>query len=219
VPYSMEKITHESLEDKAYRIIKNMILEREVAPGDRLKIADLAQALDVSRSLVRNSLAMLAKDGLVEFFRRGIFVKQVTRKEMQDLYELRKLIESFALQKGLEAMNDDEIAAIREQYEKAAEELNKNSLKGCYQLDISLHQLLVDSSRNSHLIKMFSTCQALMKLVILSDFNRTMNVEQSLEEHRQIIEALDRRDLAAASLALTSHLDESERRVLDIFPQ
>lgn len=216
---SMEKVNHENLGDKVYRLIKDKILEREVGPGQRLRISELAQALEVSPSLVRNALTLLAKDGLVEFFRRGIHVRRISRKEMQDLYELRRLLEVFALQKGLSIMTDEDIAAIKRQYEEAVEERLSGGVQGCYRLDITLHQLLVDSSQNSHLIKMFSTCQALMSLVILSDFDRTHNVDQSLEEHGEIIETLLNRDLAKAIQALNTHLDKAEKRVLDLFPE
>ena len=218
MPVSIEKVSHENLGDKVYRIIKNKILQREVLPGDRLNITELAQALDVSRSLVRNALTLLANDGLVDFFRRGIFVKRISRKEMQDIYELRKLIESFSLKKGLAAMSDQAIRNIKRQYEQAARDLKKGNLQTCFQLDVDLHQLLVDSSQNSHLIKMFSTCQALMKLVILSDFEHTFNVEQSLAEHKEIIDSLERRDLASAEQVLLSHFENSEKRILNYFP-
>jgi DNA-binding GntR family transcriptional regulator len=219
VSVSVEKVSHENLGDKVYRIIKDMILEREVEPGDRLNIAELALALDVSRSLVRNALTLLAKDGLVEFFRRGIFVRQITRKEMQDLYELRKLVECFALEKGLAAMELKEIKHIQGLYEEAVSQRERGNMQGCYRLDITLHQLLVNSCLNDQLIKMFSTCQALMRLVILSDFDRIQNVEQSLEEHRRIIEALAAHNLAGAVSALTRHLEQAEKRVMHIFPE
>ena len=219
MPLKVEKVSHENLGDKVYRIIKDMILKREVRPGDRLNIAELASALDVSRSLVRNALTLLAKDDLVEFFRRGIFVRQITRKEMQDLYELRGLVEVFALRKGMANLRAEIAAKLMEQLETAVEQLGRGNMQGCYELDMALHQTLVNASRNHQLIKMFSSCQDLMMLVILSDFDRIGNVDRSLEEHRSIIQALARGDAKAAAAALKHHLTESEKRVLDIFPE
>ncbi len=219
MPLRMKKVSHENLGDKVYRIIKDKILEREVGPGDRLNIAELALALDVSRSLVRNALTLLAKDGLVEFFRRGIFVRRITRKEMLDLYELRRLVEVFSLQKGLDDLGPEAVGRLRRLYEQAELERASGNTQGCYLLDIALHQTFVDSSGNGQLIKMFAACQDLMKLVILSDFDHSGNVEQSMLEHLRIIDAVAAHDLAGAASALTHHLEEAEKRVMHLFPE
>lgn len=101
-------------EERATAIIRNAILSGIFEPGRRLPQDELAGLLNVSRMPIRSALRQLESEGLVEFHaHRGATVKVLTPEEVMDLYEMRILVETFALRKTVRTIDDDALADLR----------------------------------------------------------------------------------------------------------
>lgn len=101
-------------EERATAIVRNAILSGVFEPGRRLPQDKLAGLLDVSRMPIRSALRQLESEGLVEFHaHRGATVKVLTPEEIVDLYEMRILVETFALRKTVRAIDDEALADLR----------------------------------------------------------------------------------------------------------
>jgi DNA-binding GntR family transcriptional regulator len=107
--------------DMTYEVIREGILKGILAPGERLRQDQLADAIGVSRIPVRSALLQLESEGLVTFHPyRGAVVNKLTVDEMREIYELRTLLESHALRKAMGAMTPERVAHL----EQLARELN-----------------------------------------------------------------------------------------------
>lgn len=101
------------LKQRAYEHIRAKVLAREVAVGDRLSDVALATELGISRTPVREAIGQLASEGLVELVPRfGAFIRMPDRRDVQELYELRELLETFAVSKAVERMSEKDIAEL-----------------------------------------------------------------------------------------------------------
>jgi DNA-binding GntR family transcriptional regulator len=106
---------YRSIGDMVYDVLREAILSGAFAPGEHLRQEALATAIGVSRLPVRAALVRLDAEGLVEFHpRRGAVVQTLTHSEITEIYELRSLLETYALRKSMTTMTPERVARLRE---------------------------------------------------------------------------------------------------------
>lgn len=98
-----------------YEVLKDAILSGALAPGEKLRQESLAEAIGVSRLPVRSALIQLEADGLVLFHeRRGAVVTTLSEAQVREIYELRTVLEGFALREAIRTMTPERLARLRE---------------------------------------------------------------------------------------------------------
>lgn len=118
---SDEPATFPTVSDMVYEIIRDGILQGTFAPGERLRQDELAEAIGVSRIPVRSALMQLDAEGMITFHSyRGALVADIGIDDMREIYELRALVEPYALRKAMRAMTPERLAHL----EQLAQELN-----------------------------------------------------------------------------------------------
>lgn len=106
---------YRSIGDMVYEVLREAVLSGAFSPGERLRQEALATAIGVSRLPVRAALVRLEAEGLVEFHpRRGYVVQSLTHREIAEIYELRGLLETYALRKSMATMTPERVARLRE---------------------------------------------------------------------------------------------------------
>ena len=96
----MERRPIKTIRNQVYQILKDDICEGRFAPGQWLQENELAERLCVSRSPIREALRQLASDGLVvEIPNKGVFVKEFTTRDIEEIFDLRVLLEDYAISK------------------------------------------------------------------------------------------------------------------------
>lgn len=104
---------YRTAEEQATSVIRNAIAAGIFKPGERLPQDRLAKLLDVSRMPIRSSLRQLESEGLVELHaHRGATVRSLSPEEISDLYELRILVETFALRKTVRSINEEQLEEL-----------------------------------------------------------------------------------------------------------
>ena len=210
-------ISHVSLSDKTYDLLKEMIVRWQLQPGQRLIDAEIALQFGVSRSLMRNALTTLANEGLVRVSRRGFYVMEFSQQDVRDLLELRRLLEISALEAAIESTTDDEIGEIEARLAEAQTLLEAGDLEKFYALDVETHRMIIDKGRNNYTKKVFANLATILRMIIRSDFNKHPKISEALQEHRAIFEAWKRHDVKAAKAALERHLARAKERVMENF--
>jgi DNA-binding GntR family transcriptional regulator len=213
----MRKVPHKTLGEKVYQILKERIIRWELEPGERLKDREIAAALGVSPSLVRNAFVPLEKEDLITISRKGVYVTELTRKLVKEIFEVRILIESYALESAFDKITQKDLEDLEERIGQAERELEAGRLEACFDLDIVLHQLSINRCANSVIKKIFSNFRNMFGIIRRSDRGRVANVAKSFGEHRRIFEAIKRRDLENAKKNLAFHLSDAMNRVLENF--
>lgn len=212
-----EKVSVKNMSDEVYEILKRKILRWELTEGQRLKDKEIAEGLGVSRSLVRNVFPVLEKEGLVKISRKGVYVAQFTKKEIQEIFEVRRLLESFALESAIGSITSEEIEKIDKKIQRAECALKDEKFEEALDLDFGLHELMIKKCNNSHINKIYSTYQNIIKIIAFSNFNNMEDILQAFKEHCRLIEAIKKRDLLKGKKALQAHLLSAMHRVLKNF--
>ena len=136
---------HENLDQKAYHLIKRMITERRLLPGDKIPQEKLARELGISRTPLVSALKYLEKEKLVEAKpRRGFFVRLFTKQEMVYIFELREVLEGLAARRAAQHIEDHQIQILRGFFRQFDAQRPITDLKAYSQEDRRFHHFVTE---------------------------------------------------------------------------
>jgi len=214
----MNAIRHVTLRERIYEEIVRMIVSGELPSGAPLDEKALTEMLQVSRTPFREALGTLAKEGLIEIKPyRGFFVRSFSRKETNDLYELRKTLECMAVELAVPHMSDVHIAQFERLLDEAVAALKRGDMVTYGQRDRAFHETIAELSGNAALI------ETLSRLALQVQIGRTI-ANQSREfakraatERDEILTAFRKRDIKKASALMRAHISDVQTAVLERF--
>lgn len=221
-----------TLKQHVCQIIREKLLSGAVKPGSRLSDDLLARELGISRSPVREALGQLASEGLIEQRpRAGAFVKQLDRREVEELYEIREALERYAVRKAAAGIRAESLAQLRRlcremrsfvrQHPKCGTKIALAELRRRISSnDLAFHSLILEAAENRQMTKLVTDFKILMQIFVHfvpakhDDFQGLIN---TYRYHRRITQALHKRDAKTAAVWMVRHIRAAKRRVLADF--
>lgn len=200
-----------------YGSIKWMILVGQLGPGRKLVHEELAEALKVSRTPVREALERLYQEGLVTRLpRRGFYVIGITRDEAFGLYGAREALELFALQTTLDRGPLERSAlAMLESYAARYEGfINTRALTERVLTDVLFHLKLAELSGNRYIVQILAQTFERLALKRRHEGYRYDRSKRAAAEHRKLLDALARHDKRAATQVLRKHVQSARDALL-----
>lgn len=200
---------------KAYDFIYQQILSGTKELGSPISEVEIATALEMSRSPVREALKLLEMQGIIVHYQnRGTFVTDMSRKDISEIFQLRRMLELESLENACKYMDD----SVLEELKKNIENLNENSTaQEYYTANTALHQAIVNYSGNSRLVKFYETLSMQIALVNRLSAKLPRHFQESREKHLAIVNALMERDLEKASELLRNHLEEVRDKTMMLY--
>jgi DNA-binding GntR family transcriptional regulator len=204
-----------TVKDQVYHIIKMRIIEQFYKPGQWLQENDVAAQLKVSRSPVRAALKALVHDGLViELPNKGVFVREFTHQDIRDIFDMRTMMESYAISCSPKNMDD----AIAETLSALAGQLTdanqKDDLKRYIRLDTQLHDKIIELGGNALLCSTYTQLRSMLqpfRVYSLLDKNR---FDDSVKEHCNIIQYICSGDIKKAVKWNKQHLSLAQETIV-----
>jgi DNA-binding GntR family transcriptional regulator len=204
-----------ALKDWAYDAIKESILNLRVSPGVQLHIEDLADQMGISRTPIREALLRLESEGLVRAVPRvGFFVTEITRRDLEELFELRALLEGHATERATSFLTEEDLAHIDRLLETSVSAVEREDLDKFLETEIALHTLLIERAPNRQLVAMMESLQDLTHRERILSLESLENVRESCVEHQRIVEALHQRDGELAGRLMREHICAVRDRML-----
>lgn len=201
--------SHRPLREIVYEELRNLILTGKIKPGTRMMEIELAEDMGVSRTPIREAIRKLEKEGLVVIEpRKGAYASEVSVKDMEDILEVRANLEGLAAYLAAERMTEAEKKALDEIREKFRQAVDEGNMAEMISNDTKFHHMIVESSRNNHLIHMVEQLQELVlrfRYIYYKDFKRA---EDMLPEHKSIYEEIVNGNGANARFAAFNHIDK-----------
>ena len=149
-------MSERNLNNIVYQKIKQMMLNYEITPGQRLTFVDLAEKLGVSRTPVNNALSLLSKEGFLDFTpNQGYTVHQITKEEADQLYEVREILEVGALEKAILHLTPVKIKELEKRESLFKQSVDEKQNRGRFFLDQEFHAYIVEMSENHYLAEYF----------------------------------------------------------------
>jgi DNA-binding GntR family transcriptional regulator len=209
VPAPLAILNRTSLRDQTVIVLREMVVDGVLAPGDRINEVELAAQLGISRGPLREAIQRLAAEDLLEFRQnRGVFVRTVTLDDVRQMYEVRLVIEVRAAMLAATKATPEEIARLQDLVTAAEEVLQLNS-SGPYPSDLDLHMLILELSNNSYLQRIGSDLEMQLQIARMKSGSFHERAREALMEHQLIIAAIANRDVEAAAQAMADHLQKS----------
>ena len=207
-----------SLYEQVYSALRSGILAGEFAPGSRLIETQLTEWLNVSRTPLREALRQLQKEGLVKADTSGLQVATISATDARELYDCRLVLEKLAVTGACEQASKQQLKAL-EQYVVQAEardpqDSDPKTLVQLLELDYQFHHLIAESSGNRRLVSLLDQLFDAMALLRIQTLRQNPDVLEIRLEHRQVYEAIARKDAATATKTIQLHLLASKARVV-----
>jgi DNA-binding GntR family transcriptional regulator len=204
-----------NLEDQVYKIIKDKIIWHEIKMRERIIDKKFAEELGVSRSLIRQVLTALAKEELLIMIpRSGFYVREITRNEIEEIYEVRKILEVYAIKHDVPRTSDRDIVEIEEAFNKAKENLERDDTKSLVEIDIKLHELIIKNCDNSHIKKIMDKFRNLVDFYRFADQHKISRAKELYFEHYEIFKAIKSRNIELAAELMSNHIENSKKNIL-----
>jgi DNA-binding GntR family transcriptional regulator len=193
-----------ALYEEVAELLRQRIFQRELEPGSWIDEMKIAEEYGISRTPLREALKVLAAEGLVTMkVRRGAYVTEVSDKDLADVYHLLSLLESDAAGVVAEQATDAqlrELQALHNKLEAAAGDREK-----FFALNERFHMRLLEIAGNRWRDQMVADLRKVMKLNRHNSLLKSGRIEESLAEHRRVMEALARRDGGAVVSRMREH--------------
>lgn len=199
------------LRDVVYQTLRNAILKGELKPGERLMEMKLASKLGVSRTPIREAIRMLEREGLtITIPRRGAQVAQMTLKDMDDVYVIRRSLERLALEYISGKLTSGQIADMRYAQKVFEEAVAEGEHSEIEKKDWEFHSVIFEATGNTKLVSIMNTLQEQLSRYRWAYLQHNNQFQKLIEEHRQIVNSLEHGSFEECLQAVMSHLDSQE---------
>jgi DNA-binding GntR family transcriptional regulator len=200
-------------EDRVFNAVQNAILDHRLAPGTKLVERDLSELLGVSRGAVRAALARLGHSLLVELRpNRGAVIANPTPGETRDVFEARRVIESAVVQGLARSITAKQLAELRAFVVEEQKAYDRGDRRNGQRLSIRFHKLLSELAGNGALDRFME--HLICRTPLLTLANRgSRHAYCGADEHREIVDALARRDPVLAARRMSSHLSTLQKQL------
>jgi DNA-binding GntR family transcriptional regulator len=196
-----------SLADKAYHEIRGLIVALELAPGAVIDERELIERLEIGRTPVREALRRLSHERLVEVYpRRGMFVTGVDVRELARLSEVREVLEPEAARLAAERATDadrEELAGLLAELDAGSSEL--------MDLDERIHRAVYRAAHNDLLEATLEQYYVLALRIWAIALDRAHELEEAVEAHRTLLEAIQAGDGDRAAETMRAHVQNFEQ--------
>lgn len=223
---------HASIRQRAYLCIQRKIAAGELAAGSAVSELDLAMELGSSRTPIREAVSQLVAEGLLEQKQGGgVYVVQLTRENIIDLYELREALEMYALgkvarlglmrtaERGQLQKHVNAILALKDELMKSGEAvLNAEQMNRFIAADFSFHALLIGLSQNARIHKVVNDTRLLMRIFSMSlQSHDAQALDRIYRQHDELLDAIERRDGPTTVKIISEHIQRSQWERLEEF--
>jgi len=200
-----------SLNDIAYDHIKALIMDGKMVPGVVYTELELAKALGTSRTPVREALLRLAAENFITFYtRKGMSVKIFTRKDIEDLFELRRALEKTAYAKIAGRLTPEQIQEIK----KIIQETESGE-KPFTQGSREFHLYLIEAHGNWFITEIYRNNINFISLLIQKALKHEGRDKEALSEHKKILEYLIAGDVEEIDKTVDEHLRIAKKTAME----
>jgi DNA-binding GntR family transcriptional regulator len=211
-----------SLTLSAYQRIKEMMLNYEIIPGQRLVFVDLAKKIGVSRTPVNNALSILANEGYVDFIpHQGYAVHKLTPREAGHLYQIRGMIEQEAVELAIRQLTSkrlEKLDTLRRKKEIISEKLHSDHVtRKNFILDLEFHLSYIEMAGNPYLTNFF---REIYQRIFLRHRLEGLSIARNKQvdfEHDEIFKAISSKDIRKAKESIKRHIKAAEESLFSIF--
>lgn len=213
---NIPSITRRSLHDELVERLRTLIVDGTLEPGIKVPERDLCEQFQVSRTPMREALKVLAADGLVTLTpNRGAWVSKLTLPELEEVFPVMGALEALSGELACARISDKQIAAVRKLHDRMVSHYRAGELDDYFAVNQQIHEAILEAADNDTLSAQY---RSLSTRIRRARYVANMTAErwaQAVEEHEQILSALEDRDAPRLAGILRKHLRNKFATVKD----
>lgn len=192
-------------EDVADRL-REQIFSKQITPGSWLDEQSLAKQFGISRTPMREAIKVLASEGLITIkMRRGAYVTEVNRGDLEQIYTVLSLLESQAVKEAATKASEDELNLLDNLHHRLEKAAADRDIEQFFEINSKFHELIQEIAGNRWMNGVIDDLRKVLKLHRRESLTSTGRIQNSLMEHREILKAILKRDELAAEAAMRKH--------------
>jgi DNA-binding GntR family transcriptional regulator len=200
----------------AYERLRDSIIHGQLRTGEVYNEMALAEALGISRTPVREALLELSAQGLVTFLpRKGVMIKHSTRKDVEEIFELRRVIELAAVEKVAKTNPPCDLSKLKKHLEDQKKAARKKDYTAFMRADRAFHAAFCELANNQRLVQILENVRDLVHFMGMQGLNTKGRAEVVIREHEKVLETVAEGNPVKARKAMEDHLHLSELAVLE----
>lgn len=204
----MNRIVRASLHEEVVARLRDLIVEGEVRPGERLNERALCEMLGISRTPLREALKVLANEGLVVLLpNRGARVTRLTRRDIEDMFQVMGSLEALSGELACVRIGDAAVAEIRALHYEMLAHYARQDLRAYFHLNERIHRAILAAADNPVLTAMYNSLAGRIRRARFMANMSPERWDQAVREHEQILDALTKREGARLASLLRNHLE------------
>ena len=204
-------IDYENLDQKVYQVVKQLIEDRKLLPGEKIPQEKLAKELGISRTPLISALKFLEHEKLVEVKpRRGFFVRLFTIEEMISIFEIRELLEGLSARRAAKCITPEQAMIMQDIFKEFNGISNIVDYQAYARADKQFHTFIAEIGAKEFLATILQT----LNIITLAYQNITSEglirePNETIKDHLQIIDAISNHDPEKAELLMRDHLKKA----------
>jgi DNA-binding GntR family transcriptional regulator len=208
-----------NISEEVYVALKDRILSRQFSPGERLNLSQFEEQMGISRTPLKDALNRLALEGLVEIQpRKGTFVVNPSRDEIAESFEVRRVLEVYAVELAIQAISESQLRQMRELIRDLRRLTDIDDWDGLYHeycnLDYDLHHLILDIAGNRRLKDIWEQVNVHVEMARTRYGKLERERKLTQTEHEEILQAFETRNLPTLQQTISRHIDRTKQSVL-----
>ena len=209
-------IPRAALHEQVAHRLRQMLVENRIAPGAKLNERELSEVLQVSRTPLREAIKMLAAEGLVELLpNRGAIAVELSETDVLNTFEVMAGLEAQSGELAAARILEPELVEIKAMHYEMLAAFTRRDLPAYYQLNAAIHRAINCAAKNPVLTATYNQVNARLQALRFRSNQDGEKWRAAVQEHAQMIEALDRRDPAAMRTVLLAHLQNKRAVVME----
>ncbi|MDD2663269.1 MAG: GntR family transcriptional regulator [Dechloromonas sp.] len=203
----MTRIAPTALYQEVAERLRQRIFAHELTPGTWIDEQKLAELYGISRTPLREALKVLASEGLVELKpRRGCYVTEISRQDLDDIFPLMAMLEGRCAAEAVGRARPADIAALRVIHDQLEAAAREGRIDAFFEANQEFHRKIQELSGNRWLLSVIQDLRKVLKLSRLHSLSLEGRLQQSLDEHRAIMLALEAGNAGQAEKVMHDHL-------------
>ena len=201
------KLINRPLYEDVAEKLREQIFAHELAPGSWLDEQNLAAAFGISRTPMREAIKVLASEGLVTTkMNKGAYVTEVDRRDLEQIFTVLSLLEGQAAKETAMKATEDQLTQLENLHHRLDKAAADRDTGQFFEINVKFHELIQEIAGNKWMNGVIEDLRKVLKLQRRDSLTRSGRLLSSLVEHREILQAILKRDPQAAELAMRTHL-------------
>ncbi|GEN85797.1 GntR family transcriptional regulator [Oceanobacillus sojae] len=224
--FPIHRLPSSSKGEEVANFIRFEIISGKFQTGDKISENFIASTYNTSRSPAREALRILQYEGLVSLERMGAVVHGMTREDLQEINDLRLLLEGFCMKKCAKEGDESLFALLNFLLEQMKISAKKNDLVEYSLHDIAFHEAIIEASKHKRFMNVWKGIKNIVVTTLLIATEKRMEMAEEEAEflvkkyedvkHEDIVETMQKKDMEGIDRTLRIHFEDTRKTVLDI---